>query len=602
MISDTQNNTSTSTTLRQGVNFKNYQKKIVNSVAKKNKQLVEGFTTNENIYNSKGLVSQVDMVQNAARELEDLKASFSSLLQRYQTANAQLITTTTSYINAPAPKDPTIGKNVFVNEVVSNPTSDFVGAYVDNASTPTMTKLTGNSDGYTFSDCQQASINLGATYFGLSQANATTQKATCSTSNSLSDIEKYGAAGANCIQGSDNNLYGGNLTNAIYQVPEAQFVGNFGDSPNRAMPTFANNGSRTYTYKSCKKAAVDGGFDLFGLQWYSGGNNGFAQCALSNDFSQATQYGQSGSQSVNGQGQTVGGGWANAIYAVQSNGTYIGCYNDNASSPAMTPVNNGSATFSVDTCQQYAIQNGYKYYGLQGGDAGSSKCFVSNSLTASQKYGESTPTSKFSDGQQYGNNLVNSVYKNNTLGFPEYMGKIGHVNNDGSLAEYPSSMIKTVNNAPTIIDVDSSCSPDITNINSIQWKNYNKISNMTPNTKCGLGTAIQADQNSVADLGRQLEKTSAAIIAIINYLESLDSSIISQVGLNKQSLDQMLNQYNNYNNKFLQYKTSEFKNITGILTESGVVTKQENYSYILWSGLAVIFIIASLTLVKRGNQ
>lgn len=600
MISDTQNNTSA--TLRQGVNFKNYQKKIVNSVAKKNKQLVEGFTTNENIYNSRGLVSQVDMVQNAARELEDLKSSFSSLLQRYQAANAQLLTATTSYINAPAPTNPAIGKNVFVNEIVSTPSSDFVGAYVDNATTPTMTKLTGKLNGYTFSDCQQAALGAGTQYFGLSQANATTQKATCSTSSSLSDIEKYGAAGANCIQGSDSNLYGGNLTNAIYQVPDAQFVGNYGDNPNRAMPTFANNGSRTYTYETCKKAAVDGGFNLFGLQWYSGGNDGYAQCALSNNFTAATQYGQSGSQSTNGQGQTVGGGWANAIYAVQSNGTYVGCYNDNATSPAMTAANNGSATFSVDTCQQYAIQNGYKYYGLQGGNAGSSKCFVSNSLQASQKYGESTPTSNFTDGKKYGNNLVNSVYEVKTMGFPEYMGKFGHIGNDGSLAEYPSSMIKTVNNAPTIVDYDSSCSPDITNINSVQWKNYKKISNMTPTTKCGLGTAIQADQNSVAELGKELEEISAEIIAIINYLASLDANIISQVGLNKQSLDQMSSQYNDYNNKFLQYKTVEYKNITGILSESGVVTTQENYSYILWSGLAVTLIIASLVLVRRGNQ
>jgi hypothetical protein len=268
----------------------------------------------------------------------------------------------------------------------------------------------------------------------------------------------------------------------------------------------------------------------------------------------------------------------------------------------MTGANGGSAAFSVDTCQQYAIQNGYKYYGLQGGNAGSSKCFVSNSLQASQKYGESTPTSNFTDGKKYGNNLVNYVYGVKTMGFPEYMGKVGHIGNDGSLAEYPSSMIKTVNNAPTIVDYDSSCSPDITNINSIQWKNYKKISNMTPMTKCGLGTAIQADQNSVAELGKELEEISAEIIAIINYLESLDANIISQVGLNKQSLDQMLTQYNGYNNKFLQYKTVEYKNITGILSESGIVTKQENYSYILWSGLAVTLIIASLVLVRRGSQ
>jgi hypothetical protein len=46
----------------------------------------------------------------------------------------------------------------------------------------------------------------------------------------------------------------------------------------------------------------------------------------------------------------------------------------------------------------------------------------------------------------------------------------------------------------------------------------------------------------------------------------------------------------------------EFKNITGILTGSNIVATQENYSYILWSGLALVFIIASLVLVRKGSQ
>lgn len=599
MISDSQNNTSA--TLRQGVNFKNYQKKIVNSVAKKNKQLVEGFTTDENLNRSQNLVSQVDMVQNAARELEDLKARFLSILQRYQAANAQLLASTTSYINAPAPTNPTIGKNVFVNAVVSNPTSEYIGAYVENSSATTINKLTGKAGGYTFAECQQEAINSGKQFFSLSGANETTQKGLCSTSNDLSAFEKMGSAGADCTQGSDGNLYGGNLTNALYQIPDAQFVGNYGDAPNRAMPNFANGGSRTYTYDSCKAAAKAGGYKLFGLQWYSGGNNGYAQCALSNDFTEATKYGQSGSQSVNGQGKVVGGGWANAIYAVESSNKFIGCYKDSETSPAMLGGGGNNAT--VDSCQQYAIMPVTdKYFALQGGTAGTSKCFVSSSLSEATKYGLSNPTSTFSDGKLYGNNTNNAVYKVGEMGFPEFLGKVGHVNNDGSLSEYPSSMIRNVNNAPTIIDADISCSPDIININSVQWKNYKRIVNMTPETKCGLGTAIQADQSSVEELGRQLENISASIIRIIKYLESLDSNIISQVGLNKQSLDSMMTQYNTYNNKFLQYKTVEYKNINGILSESGIVTKQENYSYILWSALAVTFIMSSLVLIRKTSQ
>ena len=46
---------------------------------------------------------------------------------------------------------------------------------------------------------------------------------------------------------------------------------------------------------------------------------------------------------------------------------------------------------SYDTCQKYAIDNGYKFFGLQDAQAdGSSSCFVSNDITSAQMYGEPT--------------------------------------------------------------------------------------------------------------------------------------------------------------------------------------------------------------------
>ena len=600
MTTDSQNNTSE--TLRQGAKFKKYQNKIINSVAKKHKKLLEGFESGSNIEKSENLINQANVVQNAAQELQQLQTQFTGLLGRYQTANTQLMTTTNTFLNTPRVTDATKGKNVFVNQVVANPASNYIGAYADNAATPAMNKLTSKTAGYTFAECQQEAINTGKNVFGLQGVNVTTQKASCSTSSTLSQAEKYGVAGANCILGSDGNLYGGNLTNAIYQVPDAQFVGTYGDNPNRAMPTFANGGSRTYTYESCKQAAISGTYPLFALQWYSGGSDGAAQCALSNDFTAASQYGQSGSQGVDGQGQIVGGGWANAIYQVQSSGTYIGCYNDNATIPAMANVHDGATNFSVDTCQQFAIQGGYKYYGLQNGTAGTSKCYVSNSLPESTKYGASTPTINLTDGKAYGNNLVNAVYEVTSIGYPENMGKVGHVNDSGLLSEYPSTMFNVVSNAPVINGLDDSCSNDIININSVQWKGYTQTADkMSPTTKCGLGSAIQADQSSASDLGAQLKIMSARIILLINYLESLDSNIIEQTGINKASLDDMLQQYTQYNSKFSQYKSTEVKNINGILTDSNIVATHENYSYILWSVLAISVIIVTVTLIRRNK-
>jgi hypothetical protein len=273
MTSETENYTSE--TLRQGKKFKNYQSRIVDTQEKDIKTLMEGFETNPRASNSsKPVVDGVKGVQDYAMQLNHFQTQFNSTLERYKTAHAQLMTVTNDYIKKTQTVVPgsMLNKNIYVNQVTNSASSEYVGAYKDSGPTPAISpKMTGQ---YTYDQCQVAAINNGKQYFALSQANATSQKATCAITNDLNAAQKYGFAGANCVQGSDGYLYGGKATNALYQTPDAQFVGNYGDNPNRAMPTFANGGSRTYTYETCKQAAKSGGFNLFGLQWYSGGNNG----------------------------------------------------------------------------------------------------------------------------------------------------------------------------------------------------------------------------------------------------------------------------------------------------------------------------------------
>lgn len=603
MISDSQKNTTE--TLRQGIKFKTYQSKIINSVAKKNKKLVEeGFANNDNIPKSHALIAQSNAVQNAAQELSQLRNDFASLLERYQTANTQLMTTTNSYLNAPsnAAADPTIGKNVFVNSIVTNPTSKYIGAYADNASTPAMTKLTTSSAGYTFADCQQAALAAGKQIFGLQNADTTSQTGTCSTSDTLSQAEKYGVAGPNCSQKSDGYIYGGGSTNALYKTPSAKYIGTYVDSPDRAM-TLVNGGSQTYSYQTCMQEAIQSGSDFFGLQDILGAGPGSAQCAISNSWTTASQYGTTTNFTVASDGHQYGGGWANSIYETLGVSQYQGCYKDLAPNRTMESLNGGASTYDFAQCQTAAINGNYGYFALQAGGPGTAQCFLSNSLTESTQYGVSTPTTTLNDGNAYGNTLVNAVYQLNSMGNLANMGKLGNVNNDGLLSAYPASMINTTNGVPSIVNSDNSCSKDIINIDSIQWGNYKQTGNqMSPSTKCGLGTAIQADQSSAAELGHQLENMSGRIIMLINYLEGVDSKIIAQTGINKASLDDMLMQYSKYNNQFSQYKNSEIKNINGIVSDSNITIAYENYSYILWSVLAITGIIITLSVIRRGRS
>lgn len=114
------------------------------------------------------------------------------------------------------------------------------------------------------------------------------------------------------------------------------------------------------------------------------------------------------------------------VNTLMSNSTasYVGCFQDNATSPAMTfvgsaPNTSGSANgaYSYSQCQDSAILDGYQYFALQNVDtaSGLGYCAVSNSETTSTQYGKSyVPTGESSiwsssTSGQTGNSAILSV-------------------------------------------------------------------------------------------------------------------------------------------------------------------------------------------------
>jgi len=107
----------------------------------------------------------------------------------------------------------------------------------------------------------------------------------------------------------------------------------------------------------------------------------------------------------------------------------------------MTALGSGSSTYSFSTCKDEAVKGGYKYFALQGTASGSSKCFASNDLSTAKKYGEAKACSKSLDGKTYGNNGINAIYKMNELGDASSVGKMGYVDYNSNVTEFPDSMI-----------------------------------------------------------------------------------------------------------------------------------------------------------------
>jgi hypothetical protein len=334
------------------------------------------------------------------------------------------------------------GQNVYVSSVVANPTASYIGCYQDSTSAPAMTPINDNAQIYNYQTCMQSALDNGSTYFGLQNADSTTGVSECMVSTNISTAEQYGKATSNCPTGTDNNIYGGTNINAVYKTPEAIYVDTFVDNPDRSM-TSVNNGSQTFTYSTCQQAAIDANNKFFGLQAFNASTQK-AQCFIGNNYDTVSSYGSANAnKTIKGKdGKSYGGKWANAVYQITNmDGNYLGCYQDNATSPAMTAINGGSNTYSFDTCQQEAINGNNKYFALQGGTDGTSQCFVSNQLSSVKQYGISRPCSKLADGNVYGNASVNAIYQLDQIGTVADVGKVGYVDENTLLSEYPSSML-----------------------------------------------------------------------------------------------------------------------------------------------------------------
>jgi hypothetical protein len=194
-----------------------------------------------------------------------------------------------------------------------------------------------------------------------------------------------------------------------------------------------NYSDGNYTYEDCKNSAIENGYQYFALQNVNT-TTSKGYCAVSNSEPAITQYGISNvankmvvlwSSNTAGQpGNTAILSSTGSLQVVDSNGknvysspannanpnNYYGCYSD-ASSRAMNLYNNGAHKYDNSQCQQIAIENEYKYYGLQNSTSGkNAQCALSVNLENSMKYGKATNCVKLTDGSWSGGGWSNAIY------------------------------------------------------------------------------------------------------------------------------------------------------------------------------------------------
>ena len=667
-----------SATLRQGLQFKKYQNKIIattknsntyTQLEKNSNSVKEGFTnvlsqqSSDAVQQTKQVLSASQISQNEISELENLQTTFNSLLEQFKSAQSQLSSTTKTYVdvtNQPANLE---GKltNVRVNSVLNDANIlSYLGLWNDNPDAPAMDMLYNR--GFTFNECKQAAMDTGKKYFGLENITGTgdSTKAYCSTSNDLTAAQKYGEYKPLCSLGSDQNMYASNdSTIAFYRGD--RYRGCFKDAVDPSKKAMIVSGPKLESYTPvnvCGPMGM-GPWGYFGAAsidangaswiWYTPNAQNDAPYNLNAPMTLIYNFFYNGSTYVNAivngacdnfalvylNGQLIGdfdGGWSDATIqsfpiTIAPGNNYISAGVQNLGGPAgfilsvQDPQKNflfstnadwkytnisptqlipNRQNYSVETCKKYAEDAGYDFFGLQNGGAGSSQCFVSNNYYDSTTYGESSGEVNMIDestnniARSFGTSNVNAIYELDKVGNPADLNKIGYVDYEGKLSEYTSDMI----GSDMSIKNNASCSKKIDNIDSFQWGNYpNSGSNMTPDTQCGLSRVIAPDNQSLDEIRSRLVNVAEILVQKITYLETMNIDLNNQMGIDKNVLNQNLQQYKDVVTKYK--KSFDMTNINGIMADSDIVVLKENYTYVFWTILAISVVIIAMNLLRN---
>ena len=398
------------------------------------------------------------------------------------------------------------GLNVFVNSLINNPSSTYQGCYADNTTSPLMTFVGGSpssdSSGgsYTYSMCQQAAIDAGYTYFALQNVNSTTAQGYCAISNSQSTSTSLGnsmvPSGQTVLWSSNTSGQTGNtstLTNtgalsvvnttgqSIFSTPNStaqpsNYLGCYGDKSKRAM-TMYNGGKKEYDLDQCQQAAASAGYQFFGLQDSTSGTN--AQCTLSNDFSQATEYGKEGNCTQISDGTWSGGGWSNAVYnTTDPNSNYYLILQDDGNMCVYRgtgPNDNQGTIWSSNTNGQ--LQDSNPAYAAANGKYGQNWIASGTTLAAGDFIGSTSGNmalimqsdgnlvlytfdmisncQKMSDGNMGAGAGGNALYSILQTSIPANLLKLAYIDQNSDLHSYPSNNIQYSNTYTTLSGTDS---------------------------------------------------------------------------------------------------------------------------------------------------
>lgn len=152
---------------------------------------------------------------------------------------------------------------------------------------------------------------------------------------------------------------------------------------------------------------------------------------------------------------------------------------------------------------------------------------------------------------------------------------------------------------PPQVNNNESCSKKLIGVDSNTWNDYKKGQSMTSDTTCGLKKKITPQEIESEKLRERLAELADKILETNSNLESLGVQMNYQMGIDKKVLDNNMEQYKKVSKKYNAYTGPGMRNINGIVNDSKITVSSNNSVYILWSILAIVFIIITILLIKK---
>jgi hypothetical protein len=288
---------------------------------------------------------------------------------------------------------------------------------------------------------------------------------------------------------------------------------------------------------------------------------------------------------------------------------------------------------------------------------------------------------KVINDKTYGGGWINAVYQLNGTGNKSTLGKIGYVDSESNLREYPDSMIGFTNDYQIYQNTDSygnditnlittdqngcqtacnnnpdcaayaympssntcwlknrstypkadkypqndrifgvripglkgstTCSNKVLNVDTIQYDSYNKGTTMSSDTQCNIPVVSQSDQVKFDNIKSQLMTLGNDIVSKMQSLNNQDKTIFQKLNTNAEQFKKDLENYKLTNLKIKKELNLQSNNIegmrnllnindlNGMLSDSDLRVLQENYSYIMWSILAVGILTITINTIKK---